>query len=156
MAILLFLLWIILNGRFTLDWGMLQIVITGLVLVGAFTLFAKKFLGYKFSAELRLWKKLPLLIAYTAVLVKEIVKSSFAMMSIVVRRKNCEPTIIKVTPPLKTRLARVIFANSVTLTPGTITADVQNSCFTIHCIDKSFAEGIEDCQFIKLLKRIEK
>ncbi len=156
MIILLFILWIILNGRFTLDWGMLQIVITGLVLVGAITLFAKKSLGYKFSAELRLWKKLPLLTAYTAVLLKEIVSSSLGMMSIVVRKKKCEPVIIKITPQLKTPLASCIFANSVTLTPGTITADIQDDCFTIHCIDKSFAEGIEDCQFIKLLKRIEK
>ncbi len=156
MTILLFLLWIILNGRFTLDWGMLQIVITGLVLVGAITLFAKKFLGYKFSAELRLWKKLPLLVTYAAVLLKEIVKSSLSMMSIVLRKKSYDPIIIKIKLPLKTRLARVIFANSVTLTPGTITGDIEDDYFTIHCIDKSFAEGIEDCQFIKLLKRIEK
>ena len=157
MIILLFLFWIILNGRFTLDWGMLQVVITGIILTGGVGLFAHKVLGYKFSSELRLWKKLPLLICYALLLIKEIILSSFKMMAIVLNKnKKYEPTLIKFTPPLKTEIARVILANSITLTPGTITADITDSCFTVHCIDASFADGIESCAFVKLLERIEK
>lgn len=157
MIILLFLFWIILNGRFTLDWGMLQIVVTGIVLVGAIGFFAHKILGYKFSSELRLWKKAPLLISYAVLLIKEIVKSSFKMISLILnKRRKYEPAIIKFSTPLKTKLANVILANSITLTPGTITADLTNDCFTVHCIDISFAEGIETCDFVKLLERIEK
>ena len=156
MIILLFLLWIILNGRFTADMGMLQILITGIILVGAVALFSKKILGYKLSSEIRLWKKMPLLISYVALLIKEIVCSSFNMILVVFRKKSYSPAIIKINPPLKTKLARVILANSITLTPGTITADLTDNCFTIHCIDSSFAENLETCQFVKLLERIEK
>ena len=155
MLILLFLFWIILNGRFTTDWGMLQIIITGIILVGAVGLFARKVLGYKFSTELHLWKKLPLLMGYAMLLIKEIIASSFKMMSVILSKKY-EPMLIKFSPPLKSELARVILANSITLTPGTITADINDNCFTVHCIDASFAEGIENCAFIKLLERIEK
>ena len=157
MIIFLFLFWIILNGRFTLDWGMLQIVITGVILVAAIGFFAHKILGYKFSSELRLWKKPLLLISYAVLLITEIIKSSIKMIFIILRkRKNYEPTIIKFTTPLKTIVAKVILANSITLTPGTITADLTDNHFTVHCIDSSFAEGIENCAFVKLLERIEK
>jgi len=154
--IILFVLWLILNGRFTLDAGMLQIVITGLVLVAAVAWFSKKALGYTLKAELRFWKKLPLLIAYAALLVKEIIKASFAMLRLIVTNKPYEPVIIRVCPALKNKFTRVILANSITLTPGTITADLDEKCFTVHCIDASFAEGIESCSFVKLLERIEK
>ena len=156
MIILLFLLWIILNGRFTADWGMLQICVTGIILVGAIWIFANKILGYKISSEIRLWKKAPLFIRYVALLLKEIICSSFSMLLVILKKKPCEPVIVKINPPLKTRLARVILANSITLTPGTITADLTDGCFTVHCIDASFAENLEGCNFVKLLERIEK
>ena len=156
MIILLFLLWIILNGRFTADWGMLQICITGVILVGAIWIFANKILGYKISFEIRLWKKAPLFIRYVALLFKEIICSSFSMLLVILKKKPCEPVIVKINPPLKTRLARVILANSITLTPGTITADLTDGCFTVHCIHPSFAENLEACDFVKLLERIEK
>lgn len=154
--IILFLLWIILNGRFTLDAGMLQIVITGLILVTAVAWFSKKALGYTVKAELRFYVKLPLLLAYAALLVKEIIKASFSMLKLIVTGKTYEPVIIKVNPPLKSAFTRVILANSITLTPGTITADLDDNGFTVHCIDASFAEGLESCSFVKLLERIEK
>ena len=153
--ILLFLFWIILNGRFSLDSGMLQIVITGAALITAVGLFSKKTLGYTFRDELRFWRKLPLIIGYIALLILEIVKASLKMLWLIVSKKPYRPVVIKVTPPLKYKLTRVILANSVTLTPGTITADLSDGCFTIHCIDPSFAEGIEECSFVKLLERIE-
>lgn len=156
MILFLFLFWIILNGRFTFDWGMLQILITGVILVGAVTFFAVKFLGYKLSYEIILWKKLPLIIAYIALLVKEVVCASFNMIMVLIKNKPYDPVIVKFNPPLKNKLSRVILANSITLTPGTITADLTDDCFTVHCIDASFAENIDSCQFVKLLERIEK
>lgn len=154
--ILLFVFWIILNGRFTADAGMLQIVITGLLLVTAVGIFSKKALDYSFSGELRLWKKLPLILAYLGLLLYEIVKANFVMLKLIASRKPYHPVIVRVKPPLRYNLTRVVFANSVTLTPGTITVDLTDGCYTIHCIDKSLSEGIENCSFVKLLERIEK
>lgn len=156
MILFLFLFWILLNGRFSADAGMLQVCITGIVLAAGITVFAKKFLGYKISSELAFWKKLPLLIAYAALLIKEIVLSSFNMLKVVIKKKPYNPVIVKFNPPLKSELARVVLANSITLTPGTITAELTEEGFTVHCIDDSFAEDIEYSSFVKLLERIEK
>lgn len=156
MIFFLFLFWIILNGRFTLDSGMLQIIVTGVILVGAVGFFAIKFLGYKLSYEILLWKKLPLLLAYLALLLKEIICSSFSMIMLIIKKKPYDPVVVKFNPSLKNKLTRVILANSITLTPGTITADLTDDSFTVHCIDSSFAENIESCSFVKLLERIEK
>ena len=56
---------------------------------------------------------------------------------------------------LKTGLAKVLLANSITLTPGTITVSVEDNRFCVHCLDRELAEGLEDSAFVELLKEIE-
>ena len=54
-----------------------------------------------------------------------------------------DPQVIKFRSKLKGDLARVTFANSITLTPGTITIYVSvNGEFSVHAIDKQSAEGL--------------
>ncbi|MBO5944429.1 MAG: Na+/H+ antiporter subunit E [Clostridia bacterium] len=157
MIILLFLLWLVLNGRFSADAGMVQVCVVGIVVALFAYLFARKALGYTFKAELRIWKKAPVLLAYFCILIKEIIIANFQMMKIVVSKKaEIHPVMIKVKIPLKTNFARVLLANSITLTPGTITAELEGDCFTIHCVDTSFSEGIENSSFVKILERLEK
>lgn len=52
-------------------------------------------------------------------------------------------------------MAKVILANSITLTPGTITVSVEGDVFCVHCLDKELAEGIENSVFVQLLERME-
>lgn len=157
MIILLFLLWIVLNGRFTADAGMLQIVIVGVVVAGLAYAFAYKALGYTLGAELRMWRKSPILIAYLFLLIREIIAANFQMMKIVVSKKaEIHPVMVKIKVPLKTGFARVLLANSITLTPGTITAELKGDEITVHCVDTAFSEGMEDSSFVKMLERLEK
>ena len=156
MIILFFLLWLMFNGRFTADAGMIQICIVGVVVAAFAYFFANKALGYTLKAELRIWKKAPVLLAYFFILIKEIIIANFQMMKIVVSKKaEIHPVMIQVKIPLKTNFARVLLANSITLTPGTITAELEGDCFTIHCVDTAFAEGIESSSFVKILERLE-
>jgi multicomponent Na+:H+ antiporter subunit E len=46
-------------------------------------------------------------------------------------------------------------ANSITLTPGTITIHLEDGKFGIHAIDAPLGEGIEDSGFVRKLKNIE-
>ncbi len=157
MIILLFLLWIILNGRFTADAGMLQIVAVGIAVAGLAYWFAHKALGYTIKSELRMLKKAPILIAYFFLLIKEIIAANFQMMKIVTSKKaEIHPVIVKIKVPLKTSFARVLLANSITLTPGTITAELEGDEFTVHCVDTAFSEGMENSSFVKMLERLEK
>lgn len=157
MIILLFLLWIILNGRFTFDAGMLQICIVGAVVSAFAYFFAHKALGYTLKSEFRWWKKAPILLSYFFILIKEIIMANCQMMKLIMNKKaDIHPVMLKVKIPLKTNVARVLLANSITLTPGTITAELKDNCFTIHCIDRAFAEGIEHSSLVKILERLEK
>ena len=66
-----------------------------------------------------------------------------------------KPVIIHFKTDLKSRTARVLLANSITLTPGTITVSLEDDVYTVHCLDKSLAEGIDSSVFVKLLKKLE-
>ena len=157
MIIIIFVLWLLLNGRFTADAGMVQVCVTGLIVSGFSYFVAYKFLGITPAKELKFAKKLPLFVLYVLVLIKEVIVANFLMAKVIARKKeNNEPEIVRVRIPLKTQWARVILANSITLTPGTITADFDGDVFTIHCIDSSFDAGIESSRFVKLLERLEK
>lgn len=56
------------------------------------------------------------------------------------------PKLFRVPAPQPSDLTRTIFANSVTLTPGTVTVDVREDSLLIHALDESFADidGIAD------------
>lgn len=157
MIFLLFIFWILLNGRFTADAGMLQIIIVGVIISAFAYWFAHKALGYTLKSELKIFSKTPILIAYFFLLIKEIIVANIQMMKIVLSKKTeIHPVMVKVKIPLKTRFARVLLANSITLTPGTITAELEGDEFIIHCVDTAFSEGMENSSFVKMLERLEK
>lgn len=147
----LFLLWIAFNGRVT--WEILGI---GAVITAALYLFCVKFLDYGLRRELRILRMIPPAAAYIALLLYEIVKSSFQVLRIVRKRHYVlKPQLITFHTPLKTTLAQNLLANSITLTPGTLSVFCEGDKLTVHCLDKRFAEGIENLEFQKRLLRLE-
>ena len=48
-----------------------------------------------------------------------------------------------------------MLANAITLTPGTITVTLEGSEYTVHCLDESMAEGIQDSEFVKYILKFE-
>ena len=151
MGVLFFLFWIILNGRVTTE-----IVAFGLVISLFLYVFSWIFVGYKPYHELLFFKNLPFVIAYLFVLVKEIVISTVVMAGFVFNMRDIpEPVIVRFSAPVKSGFFQVILANSISLTPGTITVRVRDGEFQVHCYDKSMAKGIDDSVFVHLLKRME-
>lgn len=53
-----------------------------------------------------------------------------------------DPRIIKFKTALKKELSLVTFANSITLTPGTITILIKDGYFYVHSIDRHVAESL--------------
>lgn len=49
----------------------------------------------------------------------------------------------------------MLLANSITLTPGTITVALEDNEYTVHCLDRRFGEGLADSSFVRLLHKIE-
>ena len=152
MYILFFLMWIIFNGRITTE-----IIIFGLVISAAIYWFICKFMDYSLKKDLKFMKKLIYIIQYLYYLVKEIVVANFVTMKLTLSSHYAvEPVLIEFETSLKTNTAKFLLANSITLTPGTITVSVEGNKFTVHCLDKTLAEGIDDSVFVKLLSRMEK
>lgn len=151
MLLLFFLAWIIFNGRVTLE-----IVLFGIVISLAVFWFVCKFMDYSIRRERNFYRKLPRLLQYGYVLIKEIVSANLAVCRMILTRKEImEPVIVRVHTDLKTETARVILANSITLTPGTITVSLTGQELLVHCLDKSLSEGMEDSVFVKLLQKLE-
>ena len=53
------------------------------------------------------------------------------------------PRIVRVTGTQKTDLCRVIFANSITLTPGTVSLDLDEEDIVVHALTKEAADDVQ-------------
>ena len=54
-----------------------------------------------------------------------------------------DPAVVSVKASQETDVGRATYANSITLTPGTVTIDVAESLLTVHTIAREVAEGLE-------------
>lgn len=152
MYLLYFLLWVIYNGSFTLE-----ICIFGLVIAAAVFAFTCKFMDYSLKQELRIYKKAFLFIRYVFVLVIEIVKANMGVIHMILTQKEePEPVLATFRSDLKTPAGRAFLANAITLTPGTITVTLEGSEYTVHCLDESMAEGMNESVFIDYIEKLEK
>ena len=151
MYILLLLFWIILNGKITVE-----ILAFGLAFATAIFWFMCKFLDYSPKNELFVARNFFWILTYMVVLVIEIFKSAIAVYKKVYSRKiEIQPQMVFFDVDIKSEFLRFILANSITITPGTITVDVDENRFCVHALDYTLAEGIEDSVFIRMLKKME-
>ena len=151
MLLLFFLVWVIFNGRLTLE-----IALFGVAVAGAVFAFVCKFMDYSLRKELCFYKRMPAFARYLYCLIKEIITANIVVSRMILTRKEqMEPVIVHVHTDLKSETARVILANSITLTPGTITVSMTEDDLLVHCLDKSLSEGMEDSVFVRLLKKME-
>ena len=151
MLVLFFLAWVIFNGRLTMEIALFGLAVSVLVFW-----FICKFMDYSLEKERMLYKKFPLFCRYVLLLVKEIIKANMAVCHLILtRREVVEPVIVKVHTNLKTEVARVILANSITLTPGTITCGVGEDLFCVHALDGRFAGGMDESVFVTEIRKLE-
>ena len=142
---------VVFNGRLTLE-----IALFGIAVAGAVFAFVCRFMHYSMQKELRFYKLLPAFAQYLYHLIKEIILANLGVCRMILTRKEqMEPVIVHVHAKLKSETARVILANSITLTPGTITVSLTDDHLLVHCLDKSLAEGMEDSVFVRLLQKME-
>lgn len=92
---------------------------------------------------------------YLFVLSWEIVKSNIDVALRVLNPKlPINPGIVKVKTRLKSPIGRMILANSITLTPGTLTIDMKDDELYIHWIDVETLDAEEASR--KILGKFEK
>lgn len=151
MFLLFFLLWVIFNGTFTLE-----ICIFGIVIAAVLFLFVCKFMDYSVAKEFHNYKKVFLFIRYVFFLTKEIVKANKNVIHMILTQKEeIQPELVTFHSDLKTPAGRAFLANAITLTPGTITVSLEDSQYTVHCLDENMAEGLVDSEFEQYIRKLE-
>lgn len=101
------------------------------------------------------WWRFP---GYAVYLIKEIVKANVYVFKMCFAKdveRVIDPCMVSFKTTLKSRIAQLTLANSITLTPGTITIDVtEDGVFTIHSIDYPIAEGLLSPETNEMERRI--
>lgn len=94
---------------------------------------------------------------YVIWLFGQIVLAGFHVVSVIIRPKMpIHTTLVTFRADLPSAHARMILGNSITLTPGTLTIDIEGDKFTVHALDDKSHEGItSDIMPRKVLKLFE-
>jgi multicomponent Na+:H+ antiporter subunit E len=73
---------------------------------------------------------------YIGYFLKELVKSNIALARVVLSPDlPINPGIVKVRTRLKSKMGRLLLANSITLTPGTLTVEIEGEYLYIHWVN---------------------
>lgn len=93
------------------------------------------------------YARLPQILSYWVWLVVEIFKANWPVIKACVSANlDINPALVKVKTRCESDLAKTIFANSITLTPGTVTVEVEGDKLLVHALfeeaatPESFAE----------------
>jgi len=151
-AFLLFL-WFVFNAKLT--WGLL---VFGMAISLAISWFVRRFVipGFSAKRQLDILKKVPGYLKYARLLIVEIIKANIAVMRLVFTDRDVVvPKLASFKTKLSNPAARVVFADSITLTPGTITVHIQGDEFLVHCLDESMEEGLAGGVFEQELLSLE-
>ena len=137
---ILLVLWVILSGRFDAFHLVMGLVASALVaLVSGDLMFTSREPRRIFGLWLRLAGYIPWLLY-------QIFLANLHVMALVFHPRmhaRIDPQVITFDSRLKSDFARMLFANSITLTPGTITVDVTVlGRFSVHCIDEASGKNL--------------
>lgn len=148
---LLFIFWVVLSSKITL----IQLI------VGFFASLLVVFYNYDLvfndlEATKITFKFIGRLIHLFIVLLIEIVKSNIHVMMIVLSPKmKINPGFKKMKQPLKKEFNQVLFANAITLTPGTLTVDMDDEYILVHGLEMEHIDDIKKSDMQKAFERLE-
>ena len=139
---LLCVFWISLSGYFTplmLGLGLASVVLT--------VFLAKRMeLIDDESYPFHLFSRFPAFFVY---ILNEIVKANIDVVKRILSPNNISPQLIDIPVPQKSDLGRVIYANSITLTPGTVSVALSRDSLTIHALTKEAADDLAEGNMAK-------
>jgi multicomponent Na+:H+ antiporter subunit E len=139
---LLFLTWLVLSGLFDPFHITLGLISSALVTwLSSDFLFQNR--SINFRTRLRHFFRFS---GYFGWLVYEIFLANIYVLRLALRPKglgDARPQVVRFKTRLRTDFAKWVFANSITLTPGTVTIKVDGDEFLVHAISERTAKGLE-------------
>ena len=97
---------------------------------------------------------MPRLLNYLIWLFKEILKSNLSTAKVIINGK-VEPETFTVKTSQVTDVAKVTYANSITLTPGTVTTKIQKGVFEVHALNSDFGNDLRTNEMDKKVTWLE-
>jgi multicomponent Na+:H+ antiporter subunit E len=95
-------------------------------------------------------------LAYIPWLAWEIVKANIDVARrILDPRLPIGPRMIRVPASQTTEIGRVVYANSITLTPGTVSVGVNDDNIEVHALTRGAAQGVETGDMDRRVARLE-
>lgn len=95
-------------------------------------------------------------IGYAPWILLKIAKANWDVARIILKPSlPIKPKLIRIRASQKTDLAKVVYANSITLTPGTITLDVQDDKFLVHALTDEAAADLDSGEMDRRVSDME-
>lgn len=136
LSAVLFCTWLLLSGYFTpllISFGVLSLIVT----VGI--AWRMDVIDHE-SHPVHLTWRIP---AYWIWLLIEIMKANFDVSKTILGiGEPARPNVIRVKPSQRSELGQVIYANSITLTPGTISIELENGEIMVHALTQGSADDL--------------
>ena len=90
-------------------------------------------------------------------LLKEILMSAIAVVKIACRKNLViQPVLEPVKSVQKTDIGIITYANSITLTPGTVTLSVEGNTLLVHALDLQFMHALQEGEMDNRIKKVIK
>ena len=145
--VILMTVWLLMSGHYTP-------LVTGLgVISTAFATWMSHRLGGsdKEGLPLHMFRKLP---AYYIWLIKEIIMSNIATAKTILGKSDA-PELFYVPFTQKTDACVATYANSITLTPGTVTVDIDENGFLVHALSSDFGDDVRSGDMDRRVTQLE-
>lgn len=98
----------------------------------------------------------PRWLLYLPWLGKEIVNANIDVAKAILFPKGrVHTTVLRTKATQKTELGHVIYANSITLTPGTVTLAVEDGVMTVHALTRTAADGLQSGEMDRRCTAVE-
>ncbi|HVS64701.1 MAG TPA: Na+/H+ antiporter subunit E [Thermoanaerobaculia bacterium] len=93
---------------------------------------------------------------YAAYMLVQIVRANVWVTRLLLDpRITIKPRLVRVRARQRTELARMIYANSITLTPGTVTLDLRGDELLVHALGPVSAAAVVSGELDRAVRRLE-
>jgi multicomponent Na+:H+ antiporter subunit E len=149
MSLVLFCLWLLLSGLFKALLIGLGVVSVIVVVWIAHRMDVIDHEGHPIHLTVRAF-------FYWPWLAVKIIKANMDVARVIVRRKlPINPALIEIKATQETELGQVVYANSITLTPGTVTVAIAKDIMTVHALTQDAAEDLQSGEMDRRVTAME-
>ena len=158
--IVCYIFWLLITGQIVAIFSgasSAQILIAGAVVSILVSVFSARFFIHKGAFYLFNPAKFLVMLFYSCIIFMwELIKANVDMARRALSpRLPVNPGIVKIPVNVESEYGQTMVANSITLTPGTVTIKIENDKLTVHCLTKDMAEGLTDFILEKKLMEME-